>query len=391
MDRYAPAARPPLRILVLTRSYPAAGDLYQYPFVHRRVLAYLAAGHEVAVYRPTRGDAATHEFEGVTCYSGDASAFRAFAKDWVPDVVAAHGFSEAMWRHLEKLDRIPVRAWLHGSEIPAFFRRKAECIPDSGERASALKAVEARRAFWEALLKSMPSALKLIFPSRSAVQLARQDWDGALSESDYAIVPNPIDTELFTYRQKLPEDRWRVLMIRPFDSRTYGNDLAVSAICHLSERSGFGRLRFTIFGDGPLFDETVAPLRAFQNVTIERRFLAQSDIARQHRRHGIFLVPTRLDTQGVSRDEAMASGLVPVTNAVSAVPEFVDESCAALAGADDPVGLADVLSAMLDDPGLFLRRSAAAAERVKRQSGHEAVIPKEIALLSDASRCIRTC
>ena len=41
-----------MRILVLTRSYPAPGDLYQYPFVHRRVLAYARAGHEVVVFRP---------------------------------------------------------------------------------------------------------------------------------------------------------------------------------------------------------------------------------------------------------------------------------------------------------------------------------------------------
>jgi glycosyltransferase involved in cell wall biosynthesis len=37
-------------------------------------------------------------------------------------------------------------------------------------------------------------------------------------------------------------------------------------------------------------------------------------------------VPSRTDTQGVSRDEAMSSGLVPVTNAVAAIPEFVDDT-----------------------------------------------------------------
>lgn len=35
-----------------------------------------------------------------------------------------------------------------------------------------------------------------------------------------------------------------------------------------------------------------------------------------------FWFPTRMDTQGVSRDEAMCSGLVPITNKVAAVPEF---------------------------------------------------------------------
>ena len=160
--------------------------------------------------------------------------------------------------------------------------------------------------------------------------------------------------------------------------------MAVSVIQRLAATTG-GRANFTIIGDGPLFDETVAPIAGLDGVRIERRFLTQVEIAAEHRRHGIFLVPTRLDTQGVSRDEAMSSGLVPVTNAIPAVQEFVDDSCAALAAPDDEDGLAEALIAMLDDPQLFLSRSAAAAQRVKRQSGHERVIAQELDLLRSAS------
>jgi glycosyltransferase involved in cell wall biosynthesis len=199
------------------------------------------------------------------------------------------------------------------------------------------------------------------------------------------VIPNPIDTDLFAYRRKVPEDRFSVLSIRPFDSPTYANDLSVDAIRILSGREGFERMRFTIIGDGPLFDETLAPLRGLANVAIQRRFLDQRQIAREHATHGMFLVPTRLDTHGVSRDEAMASGLVPVTNAVSAVPEFVDDSCAALAPPDDAEGLADALWTMVEQPQLFLARSVAAAARVRLQSGHDRVIPAELALLRDAA------
>jgi len=90
-------------------------------------------------------------------------------------------------------------------------------------------------------------------------------------------------------------------------------------------------------------------------------------------------VPTRLDTQGVSRDEAMSSGLVPITNRVFAIPEFVDESCAGLTDAEDAAGLAREIAAMVDDPTLFLARSAAAAARVRAQSAHGIVIPQELA------------
>ena len=376
----------PLRILVVTRSYPAPGDLYQYPFVHRRVLAYIAAGHEVMVFRPAdQPQLTSHEYEGVTCHSGNARALSQFARDRRPQVIAAHGFTEQMHQALADTDpSIPVRAWLHGSEIPGFFRAKALAIEDSGERARALEAVRERCNFWGRFLEAKPSNFKLVFVSRSAVDLAREDWGARLAAGDFAVIPNPIDTDLFRHRPKSAEDRFGVLMIRPFDSRTYGNDLAVEAIVRLSHREGADRLRFTIIGDGPLYDATVGPVRRLPNVDLRRRFLSQAEIVEQHSRHGMFLVPTRLDTQGVSRDEAMSSGLVPVTSKVSAVPEFVDETCAGLAGAEDAAGLADRLWEMAEQPALFLDRSKNAARRIRAQSGHALVIPQELRLLEEA-------
>lgn len=374
----------PMRILLVTRSYPAAGDLYKYPFVHRRVLAYVAAGQEVSVFCPS-DRAGQHSFEGVACLAGDRDTLTAHAQAWRPDVVAVHGLSELMWPVVEPLaGQVPIRAWLHGSEIPAFFRQKAQCIADPEERELELQAVEVRRAFWQWLLGCNAARLKLVFVSNAAVDLAKVDLSGNLHADDYSVIPNPIDTELFRGEPKTSEDRWRVLMIRPFDSPTYGNDMAVAAILQMSRRSDFDRLSFTIIGDGPLFESTLKPVSAFPNVRIERRFLTQAEIAAQHAGHGIFLVPTRLDTQGVSRDEAMSSGLVPVTNLIPAVAEFVDSECASLAPANDAGALADGLLEMIEDPSIFVRRSVAAADRVRRQRSSKVIIPRELALLKAA-------
>ena len=91
-------------------------------------------------------------------------------------------------------------------------------------------------------------------------------------------------------------------------------------------------------------------------------------------------VPTRSDTQGVSRDEAMSSGLVPVTSAVAAVPEFVDEECAFLAPAEDHRELADALRTLHRDPERYPRMSRAAARRVRAQSGADHVLDAELRL-----------
>ncbi len=372
-----------LRILVVTRSYPAEGNLYQYPFVHRRVLAYREAGHDIVIFRPSnkRGE---HRYDGVTCQSGGGDLLAAFAADWRPDVIAVHGFSEAMWEALEPLaGDYAIRAWLHGSEIPGIARFKARHDGNEAERAAAMRTIDHRLAFWDQFLTNPPARFGLVFVSNSAVELAREDWGSRLLE--WTVIHNPIDTELFGYQPKLAADRYNILMIRPFDSHGYGNDMATEAISMLSQRDGFDRLRFTIVGDGSLFDTTVAPIRHLSNVHLDRRFLAQQEIASLHRENGIFLVPTRIDTQGVSRDEAMASGLVPVTNAAGAVPEFVDDVCGALAPANDATALAEGLWEMVQDAGLFCRRSAAAAHRVRRQSCKELVIPQELELLKEAA------
>lgn len=373
-----------LRILLVTRSYPARGDLYQYPFVHRRVLAYRALGHQVAVFRfdPVRR-AGVHRFEGVDCETGDLGGFRAALSRAAPDVVAVHGLSETLWPACAAVDpAVPVCAWLHGSEIPGIFREKVAQIADPAIRANQEAVLAGRTMFWREVMACWPANLRIAFVSAASRALMREDLGDLLDEARTAVLHNPIDTDLFAYRPKQAADRLQVLSIRPYDSPTYGNDLAVSALLALRGRPWFGSLRITLIGDGPLFAQTLAPLAGIEGITIQRGFITQQAIAAQHGRHGLFLVPTRLDTQGVSRDEAMASGLVPVTNAVHAVPEFVDGACAGLAGADDAPGLALAMADMIENPALFLARSAAAAARVRAQSGHDLIIPRELAWMA---------
>lgn len=374
----------PLRILVFTRSYPSAEDLYQYPFVHRRVLAYMATGHEVLVVRPDATVAAEdHMFDGVRCVSGQGQELVQAISAWRPDVIAAHGISDLQWPVLASAaGKVPICNWLHGSEIPEFARQKANLDLSGLALGAAHDAIEARCRFWRTVLAAQRVTLATV--SFAAREMARLDWaDGA---DRLAVIPNPIDTDLFAYREKAPRDRFDILMIRPFDSRAYGNDMAVDAIRMLSERPRFEELRFTIVGDGPLFEKTLAPILHLPNVTVHRGFLTQDRIAEYHRRHGIFLVPTRLDTQGVSRDEAMSSGLVPVTNAIAAVREFTDDECAALAEPGSAASIAEKLWQLVDDPALFARQSRAAASRVRAQSASNLVIPRELALLEELVR-----
>jgi glycosyltransferase involved in cell wall biosynthesis len=160
---------------------------------------------------------------------------------------------------------------------------------------------------------------------------------------------------------------------------TYANDLTVKAIVELSKTPDFDKFQFTIVGDGDLFDGTVEPVKQFKNVTLRKEFLTQAQIAELHKEHGVFLVPTRMDTQGVSRGEAMSSGLVGVTTAVAAIPEFVSDNDGVVVDAEDYAALSKALL-QLTDSDVFVKLSRNGSERVKSQCSLKNTIKKELDL-----------
>jgi glycosyltransferase involved in cell wall biosynthesis len=286
-----------------------------------------------------------------------------------------------MWEVLEYFPALQRIVWVHGAEIQPWHRREYN-YRNEQERAKAIFESEKRMAFWRGILNPLVPNLKLVFVSRYFAEEVMEDLGFRLPESAYTIIHNPIDTDLFAYHPKPVEQRKKILSIRPYASHTYANDLSVKAILKLSERPFFKDMEFRMIGDGKLFDETLEPLRKFSNVTIERRFLTQPEIAALHQQYGVFLVPTRMDSQGVSRDEAMASGLVPVTSAVAAVPEFVDEGCGILADAEDAEGLARGIADLYEHPDRFLAMSQAASRQVLGKTAKGRQIQAELQLFA---------
>lgn len=369
--------------LVLTNHYPADGDLYRNAFVHRRVIDYRKQGARVDIFRFRTGEKLRYrEFEGIDVVSGGAEALAALLRSNSYRAVLVHFLDEAMWHVLrEHAKSARLLVWLHGAEVQAWHRRSFNYQSESERDAAKLKSAR-RDTFWRTVLRELPSGGKLIFVSRHFLEQTLGDLGLAPSHPHCTVIHNLVDGELFRFDPKPAAQRTRVLSIRPYVSRKYANDLAVAAILELSRKPYFDQLSFLLIGDGPLFDETVAPLRSFPNVQLEKSFLTQQQIAELHRSYGVFLCPTRDDTQGVSRDEAMASGLVPVTNRVSAVPEFVDESCCMLAAPESYLELAGGIARLFEDPALFTRMSERAAERVRRQSSNVHTTHRELALIT---------
>lgn len=374
----------PARFLLVTDHYPSGTDLYRNAFVHRRVKAYQQRGLPVDVFSAGRNRPMTVDhFDGVDLTRGSHEDVRQLLARARYDHILVHFLTEELWSAIaDAADRVPVTVWVHGAEIQPWWRRAFNLV-EADAQEGVVRASAARLAFWRALLHRQPAAgLDLVFVSRTFAAEAFEDLGIDPDLVRWTVIHNPIDTDLFRSPPKSPEARLRIWSVRPFASQKYANDLTVAALVELSSHPQFAQMDFLLVGDGPLFDDTVAPLAGMQNVVVKRGFLTQEEISVVHRDRGVFLSPTRWDSQGVARDEAMSSGLVPITNAVAAVPEFVDESCAILCPPEDSSAMVDGILRLHRDPVLFQAMSRAAARRVRRQSRGDHIIGQELALLA---------
>lgn len=370
------------RHLVLTNHYPRYDDLYRNGFVHSRVKHYIKRNVPVDVFRfQANATLSYHEFEDVDVTTGGTEALDKLIGDSRFESIAVHFLDPVMWQVLERhIDKVRVNVWIHGAEIQPWHRREFNFRNDLERQAEKAKSQQ-RLEFWQKLLAKQHDNLHIIFVSKNFSEEVMEDLGFRLAEWRYSIIHNPIDTDLFAYQKKDVGLRQRILSIRTYASKKYANDLSVAAILALKDEPFFPALEFRLIGDGQLFDEETLPLQGFKNVFLEKRFVSHSEIVALQENYGVFLTPTRWDSQGVSRDEAMSSGLVPVTTGISAIPEFLDESCGYLTKPEDATGLAAAIADLYKHPQKFLDMSRAAAKRVRSQSSANEIIRQELALI----------
>jgi len=372
-------------VLLITDHYPDYHDLYRYAFIHSRLKEYKNRGQAVDVFKCSEFHPKGYsEFEGIDITTGFYQEVNHALLYGGYDTVLIHFLSETIWngiKHGVKGKKLIV--WIHGAEVQPWWRREYNYSTEQ-QLEHAKKASEKRLGFWREIFTlardSKEYDIHFVFVSDYFAKEVFEDTQFTLPEEKYSIIHNYINNELFRYREKEMELRKKILSIRPFASHKYANDLTVKAIMELAKDPIFKELEFRIIGKGELFESTVKPVRKYKNVILEEKFLRQEEIATLHQDYGIFLVPTRMDSQGVSRDEAMSSGLVPITNHVAAIPEFVDRNCGMLVDSEDYKGLAESIKILYHDPELFQRLSQNAAERVRRQSGIDNTIVKEMEL-----------
>lgn len=367
--------------ILVTDQYADYNDLYKYAFLHARMKAYKEKGIIVDIFILIPGKIISYrEYQGINIISGDYEYLNKIMESKKYKKILVHFLYEKTWKVLEKFKDIEKLVWVHGSEIQPWHRRIFNFLTEE-ELIKAKQKSEKKEIFWKNFFDKWDDKISLIFVSNYFKNEVQEDYKIQLDEERTKIIYNPIDTNLFRFEKKDISQRYKIISLRTFYSRKYGNDLTVKCILKLAERNDFDKFEFFIAGDGELFENTLKPLRKFKNVIINQRFYNHSEMAELYKNYGICLLPTRWDSQGVSRDEAMACGLVPVTNKVAAIPEFVDETCGILAPEENYEKLAIGIEKLVDDPQLFLRMSENASKNVLKNRSMEHIINKEIELI----------
>lgn len=369
--------------LVITNNYPSYSDYYKNSFIHSRIKAYINEGIQVDIVKfGPKFEKQFYEFDGADVIStNDIKELHTIIQSNNYRKLIIHFLNPDVWEVVKHYaDKMKVLIWVHGSEIQPYHRREFN-FKDEKQRIRAMEQSEIRTKFWKQLFSMKNPNIHFIFVSRYFVEEVSADLGITLDDWQYSIIHNFIDTEKFEFLERAADDRLHILSIRSFASKKYANDITVQAIRELSRRPFFSKLSFTIIGDGVLFDETIRPLKGYTNVRLIKKFLPIDEYMSIFQQNGILVIPTRWDSQGVTRDEAMSTGMVVITNPIAAVPEFVDDDSGLLVKPEDGVAIADAIENLYFNPDLFSRISQGAATRVRRQNGYVNTIKNEINII----------
>jgi glycosyltransferase involved in cell wall biosynthesis len=355
-----------MRLLIITPQYPSENDLYKNGFVHSRVKSYLNKGLsiEVYVYNNSLKCNENYIYENVNVYKVNAEGLKNKVRLGDFDAILIHFAWKKMSNIIiqNNIFEKQIIIWVHGVEALNWKRRLFNLHFDLYSLASFGKYIVfniRQMRFYKKLIRQYKkNNIHFVFVSEWMKHITEKDTrnKGVILEEDYSIIPNPINTSIFSFKQKAKSDRLKIFSLRPYTSKKYANDITVKVINKLSQKPYFSELEFFLYGKGRLFNKITKSVKKFPNVHVTEGFFNQKEIKELHDQNGILLIPTRQDAQGVSMCEGISSGLVAVTSNNTAIPEYVSNEYGYLC--NDINSYVEAIDEMYKNPEIFIIKSS---------------------------------
>src|SRR5690606_38485329 len=228
-----------MRLLVIDENYPNELNLYGDVFAHTRVKSYQASFTDILV---ATNSAATKKnidyvYEGVSVkVFTSISDLRKLVIQFNPDKVLIHFATFPIIKNIIFKFQLPYIIWVHGFEALAWYRRLFN-FKGVFHFVRYIKGNTIQLYYFRKLIKaSNDKKLNVHFVFVS-------DWMKRITETDcrikvdrFSIIPNPINNDFFYPEDKTKIHQKKILMIRPFEGKKYGTDLATEAMKILERR-----------------------------------------------------------------------------------------------------------------------------------------------------------
>jgi glycogen(starch) synthase len=181
------------------------------------------------------------------------------------------------------------------------------------------------------------------------------------------VLPNPYDEHAFPAPEAHAQ-RSRALLFVGRLERAKGVDVLIEALAVLAERGAPARA--VLIGDGGERStlEALAAERGLGEAIQFRGAVPPSEVGQAMRQHAVLVVPSRAEPPeafGVVAIEGIASGAITVVSGQGGLPEAVGEA-GIVVPPEDPVALADALSAALSDDAVADRLLSCAPAQLAR-------------------------
>ncbi|NPA06413.1 MAG: glycosyltransferase family 4 protein [Chloroflexi bacterium] len=376
-----------MRVAIVTSRYPSEENPHVYAFVHIRAKEYIKKGINVDIFVPSKTTMQRH-YDGITVQYLPAPQIPRLLER--SDVVMSHLLHISYQRerdgsHIYEWllrEQWPFLYFIHGIEVQKIAVARPERIIWWNPYAILaylyhdFYLIPKMRHFLIRLYNEHPR-FQFVAVSRWMLDEVKRNLDLDFT-ARAKVIPNGINTKLFVFKDRW-KDRHRLLTIRPLHMKgKYALDLALETMRYLSPP-----ITLDIYGSGP--DE--AKIRRWiqahglnERIRLTEGFVPHTQLPQIHEGHGIYYAVTRMDAQGVTMCEAMASGLPVVSFAICGIPEFVHHGKTGIL--IEPYNVrqaAEAIQRLTEDRDLY-QRLAEGARRFIETIDIERTTEQEIAL-----------
>lgn len=392
-----------MRVAHFTELFPKLSET----FILYQVTGMLGAGHNVRLFadraanEPKRhSDVDDYELDDRTTYTNPPRTYPAAVSQTVGTIVDEPGVAREVLASLRRgksggrrIANLRVATAVDMSRFDVFhahfgdvgkswdFLKTNDRFPTNTQFVISFYGIDASK-----VIADDPEAYDTLFEIADAVTVLSEDMRSALTgvgcpREKTVIQPLPVDESRFefTTRRKDPHEPFEIATVARFDEQK-GLRYAVDAIAELVDDY---EVRYTIAGDGPLFDEIEQRVHShgIEDSVELLGWLDADEVTEVMTDAHLFLLPSVTAPDGAKEGtptvllEAQAVGLPVVSTYHAGIPEIVgDGESGLLVPEKDIDALVDVLERLFENPDRWAEMGREGRRRIEENHSIPAVV-----------------